>query len=62
MDCCREEIPLKDQIVLKKGGNNNYRIPTKGSLCMIYATRPGDSAYEEARMTVKFIEHMEKCL
>ena len=55
MDCCREEIPLKDQIKQKKGGNDGYRVPTKSSLCMIYATRPGDLAYEDARMTVKFI-------
>ena len=41
---------------------NTYRVPTKGSLCMIYATRPGDVANEEARMTVKLIEHMERCL
>ena len=29
---------------------------------MIYATRPGHKAYEDARMTVKLTKHMENCL
>ena len=29
---------------------------------MIYATRPGDVAFENARMTLKLIEHMRNCL
>ena len=55
MDCCRDELPTK-------GGNKPYSAPKKGSLCMIYATRPGDSALVSAKMTYKLVAHMENCL
>lgn len=38
MDCCRNELP-------SKGTSKPYSPPKKGSLCMIYATRPGDAAF-----------------
>ena len=45
-----------------KGMKINLTPPKKGSLCMIYATRPGDVAFERERMTLKLIKHMKEFL
>lgn len=61
MDCCREEIP--EVLNLKKGTFvNKYVAPKHGSICMIYAARPGDPAYVSANMTLKLINQIECCL
>ena len=55
MDCCREPLP-------NKGGMQQYIAPKRGSLCMLYATRPGDTALVQAKMTPKLCEYLEKLL
>lgn len=48
MDCCRLEMPDTD----KKGYQTIvYQAPKSGSLCLIYAARPGDPAYVSGNMT-----------
>ena len=55
MDCCRSELQTK-------GKQIQYTTPTKGSLCMIYATKPGELAEVLEKITFKLVARMEECL